>query len=180
MRTRTWILIGILAVPCLQLGGCLQQLRIPVEFGLGGALGIFAVEAGVPTQNRGTGELGNSEIQPGSGSININPDNITVTPSNTSGGKGTVNFQGGTLTITAWIAAVDAIDTVCETGEEYGPFSVELNEANQPVSVDPSSITLSQSTIDLINGGQFSLCIEVVSPIDGTVTIDALSFNLGL
>ncbi len=180
MRTRTWVLMGILTIPFLQFGGCLQQLRVPVEFALGGGLGIFAVEAGVPTQNRGTGSIGDAPVDPGSGSINIKPENVSVTPANNGSGKGTVNYQGGTLTITAWIAALDELETVCETGEEYGPFSVELNEANQPVSVEPSDITLSQNTIDLINGGQFSLCIEVISPIDGTVTIDALSFDLGL
>jgi len=32
--------------------------------------------------------------------------------------------------------------------------------------------------VDLLNGGEFSLCIRVESPIDATVRIESLSFDL--
>ena len=180
MRIRTWLSMGLLTIACLPLGGCPQRIRIPVEFSLEGGLGTFEVQAGVPKSNHGPYNYTGQRINVGSGSVTIDLDDITVTPADGGGGKGTVNLQGGTLTVTAWIAPADEVDTVCETGEEHGPFSVELDENNQPVSIDPSSVPLSENTLDLINGGTFSLCIEVVSPIDGTVTIDALSFSLGL
>ena len=180
MRTRTWIALGVLAVACLAPGGCLQRIRIPVEFSLVGASGTFTVESGVAARNRGVGALGEKAANAGSGSVGIDPDNITVTPADGGGGKGTVNRQGGTLIVTLWMAPVEGLETVCESGEEYGPFSVELDENNQPVSVDPLSDTLIANTIELIRGRGFSLCLEVVSPINGTVTIKALSFNLGL
>jgi len=141
--------------------------------------GTFAVEAGVPEKNKGPYSLTGRRVDVGSGSLTIYLADINVTPAD-GGGTGTVNLQGGTLTATAWIAPLDEVETVCETGDQYGPFSVELDENHQPVSKDPLSVPLSEETLDLINGGTFSLCIEVVSPIDGTVTIDALSINLGL
>jgi hypothetical protein len=134
----------------------------------------------VPKQNKGPYSFTGRRVDVGSGSVTIDLDDVTVTPADGGGGKGTVNLQGGTLTVTAWIASVEELDTVCESGEEYGPFNVELEENNQPVSIDPPSFPLGENTLDLINGGTFSLCIEVVSPIDGTVTIDALSVSLGL
>ena len=173
--------MGMLTIACLPLGGCPQRLQIPVEFSLAGGLGTFEVQAGVLKQNRGTGALGDTQINIGSGTLRIDPAKITITPANGGGGKGRVNLQaGGTLVVSASIASVEELDTVCENGEKYGPFNVALDVNNQPVSVDPSSVTLSQNTIDLINGGTFSLCIEVTSPIDGTVTIEALNFDLGL
>jgi hypothetical protein len=103
-----------------------------------------------------------------------------VTPSGSGAGKGSVNLQeSGILEITVWIASGDEVETVCDTGEEYGPFSVKL-EDNVPVSVDPSEVTLSQNTLDLLNSGSFSLCIEVISPVDGIVTISSLTFNFRL
>jgi len=181
MRNRTLTTLSLMAIGCLPLAGCPQRIQIPVEFSLAGGLGTFEVQAGVLKQNHGTGLLGDTQVNIGSGTLRIDPANITITPANGGGGKGTVNLQaGGTLVVSASIASADAVDTVCESGEKYGPFNVALDVNNQPVSVDPSSVTLSQNTIDLINGGEFSLCIEVTSPIDGTVTIAALSFSLGL
>jgi len=146
-----------------------------------GGLGTFEVQAGVPKSNHGPYSFTGQRAKIGSGTLRIDPANITITPANTGGGKGSVNLQGGsTLTITAWIAAPEDVETVCESGEKYGPFSVELDANNQPMSVDPSSVPLTQNTIDLLNAGTFSVCIVVTSPVDGTVTIDALSFSLGL
>ena len=171
-----------MALGVAMLGGCpLVPITVPVAFDLGDSLGGFEVQAGVPTQNRGTGALGDNPFTIGSGTLALNADVITVTPTGTGGGKGQVNLQaGGTLVVTAWIASVDQLDVVCTDGEQYGPFEVQLDVNYVPVSVDPSSVTLSQNTIDLINVGEFSLCIEVVSPVDGTVTIDRLNFRVGL
>ena len=182
MRNATRVLlVGLAAFSVLQFAACRQQVQIPAEFQLDD-LGTFQVEAGVPTQNRGTGSLGDNPIDIGSGTMLLDPASITFTPADGGGSKGSINQQDGgeELVVTAWIAAVDEVDTVCETGEEYGPFTVTLDEDNQPTTVDPDSVTLTQTTIDLINGGEFSLCIEVVSTLDGTVTIEVLDFTLGL
>ncbi len=181
MRNRVLTIGVAMVVGAFALNGCRQALRVAAEFQLGGGLGTFAVTAGEPVTNSGSGSLGDAAVNIGSGSIILDPNDITVTPADTGGGKGTVNLQeGGTLVVRAWIASVDELATVCVDGEGYGPFNVELDADLQPVSVDPSSITLTQNTLDLINAGEFSLCIEVTSPVDGTVTIDALDFSLGL
>ena len=57
---------------------------------------------------------------------------------------------------------------------------ITLDEDYAPIAINPSSVTLTQTTVDLLNAGEFSLCIEVVSPVDGRVTIGSLTLNLGL
>lgn len=182
MRASKQLIGGVLVLSGLVIAGCPQSiLTVPVAFELGSGLGGFEVEAGVAKQNRGTGALGDTPITIGSGTLTLDPAAITITPADGGPGKGGVNQQAGsTLIVTAWIAPVADLATVCETGEEYGAFTVEVDENYVPVSVDPSSVTLSQDTIDLINIGEFSLCLEVTSPVTGTVTIDRLNFRVGL
>jgi hypothetical protein len=84
------------------------------------------------------------------------------------------------LEITAWIASADLLDTVCDVGEQYGPYEVTLDANYVPIAVQPATITLTQTTLDLLNGGEFSLCVQVVSPVSGTVRIESFTFNLGL
>ncbi len=175
---------GVAALAAWQVGGCnlLSLVRIPpVTFELGAGLAEFEVQAGQAVRNSGSGAFDLSGLSIGSGSIELDPSVITVTPSGSVTGKGSVNLQeSSTLEITVWIASGDEVDTVCDAGEKYGPFSVTLDENNVPVSVDPSEVTLTQNTLDLLNSGSFSLCIEVISPVDGTVTIGSLTFNFGL
>ena len=152
--------------------------QFTAEFDLTGGLGTFEVQAGVPAENRGTS---NFTIEGGtisSGSVELDPSVITVTPA-AGTNKANVAMQANqTLIVTVQIAQADQIDTVCDVGEQYGPFTVVLDENYVPVSIDPSTVTLSQNTIDLINLGQFSICLRVESPVDGTVTIQNLVFNL--
>ncbi len=162
-----------------QITGC-QPIQIPVPFTLNAALGGFEVEAGVPAENRGVVALGDMDITIGSGSIELDPDSITFVPANGTSGKGTVNLQDTTLVVTVSIATTEQLEVVCEEGEVYGPFEVTLDEDDVPVSISPSRVTLSQNVIDLLNGGEFSICLVVESPVDGTVTIDELILNLGL
>jgi len=179
MNTSKLLALGLITAVGLPWSGCMA--RVPIELSLAaGGFGTFLVEAGVPEKNKGPYSLTGRQVNVGSGSLTIYLADISVAPADGGGGKGTVNLQGGTLRITAWIAPADEVETACETGDQYGPYSVELDEDDQPVSKHPSNIPLSDETLDLINGGSFSLCIEVVSPIDGTVTIDALSIDLGL
>lgn len=183
MRATKQLVGGMLVLSGLVVVGCPQQplFTVPVAFELGDSLGGFEVEASVTTTNRGTGALGETSIEIGSGTLNLSPSAITVTPADSGSGKGGVNQQAGEpLIVVARIAPLADLATVCETGEEYGPFSVELDENYVPVSVDPSSVTLTQDTIDLINIGEFSICLEVTSPVTGTVTIEQLDFRVGL
>ena len=184
MSRRTHVMmamVGAVMVTGWQLGGCTMMPLIPGDIPLSGGLAQFDVQAGEAAKSSGTGSFSLEGISLGHGSIELDPSAITLTPAGGAGSKGAVNLQEtSTLVITVWIAPIDEVETVCDAGEQYGPFDVTLDENYVPVSIDPSSITLSGGTLDLLNAGEFSLCIEVVSPIDGTVTIESLTLNLGL
>ena len=186
MPRKIWaIVFGAVVLAAWQLPGCagLGSL-IPLQtvaFDLGSGLGEFEVQAGQPARKTGTGAFELPDITLGRGTVELDPDVITVTPADSGGAKGTVNLQQTSiLEVTVWIASTDEVETVCETGEQYGPYEVTLDENYVPISIDPPTVTLTQNTLDLLNAGEFSLCIQVVSPVDGTVTIESLTFNLGL
>lgn len=162
--------------------GCPQTpLVVTTDFPLNDSLGLFILTAGETQQARGTIEITGDSATVGSGTFTIGPANIVVTPANGAPGKGTVNLQGGgVIEIRVAIAATDAVDTVCDDGDSYGPFHITLDADDVPVSVDPSEVTLTPATIDLINSRGFSVCLEVTSPLDGTIDINALTFSFGL
>lgn len=158
-----------------------QPIQITTDFNLGAGLKTFDVQAGVPVEKSGTGSIGDTPVDVGSGTIQLQTSAITFTPSNAGEPKGTVNLQDNmVLEVTVWVSDVEAVETVCQTGDQYGPFEVTLDENYVPVSVDPSQVTLTQNTIRLLNEGEFSFCIRALSPIDGTVVIDSLRFTVGL
>ena len=88
--------------------------------------------------------------------------------------------EAGVLEITVWIDGPESAETVCDTGDQFGPFQVSLDDDLMGIDVTPSAVNLTQEVTDLLNTGQFALCVEVVSPVDGTVLIEALILNLGL
>jgi hypothetical protein len=184
MNRRTmhvWALAGVVTVLGWQLNGCSIAPLIPINVPLSGGLASYDVQADEAAKSSGTANFDTGGIQVGRGTLELDPSAITVTPAEASSSKGNVTFQAtSTLEITVWIASADLADTVCETGEQYGPFSVTLDENYVPTAISPSSVTLSQNTVDLLNAGEFALCIEVLSPVTGTVTINSMTLNLGL
>jgi len=161
--------------------GCAPQ--IATEFDLtSSGLSEFDVEAGVPVTRTGTGMIGATGITIGSGSIELDPSVITVTPAEGTGGKLAVQSQTGEmmLIVTVRVDAVDEVGTVCATGEAYGPFEVTLNANFIPTRISPSRVRFGERALDAFNTGDFSLCLEVTSPVTGVVTISSLTFNLGL
>ncbi len=173
------------AIPMFYLAGCRPGggVRIPFDFPLGAGLGTFNVVAGESTQNSGTGSLSGSSRNVGSASLSLDPDAINFTPDNNAGSKGSTTFQaGGSFTVTAGIGAADDVDTVCDTPvDEYGPFTVTLDAQFNVTSINPDSIPLEQSTLDLINEGSFSICLTIDdATVSGTLTIESLAFELGL
>ncbi len=189
MRSKSHLLVTGLAVFSLvSLGSCTTGIpsggtggspQISGDFDLTqDGVGTFQVLAGEPVERpiRGSFSVENAVIS--SGSVALDPASITVTPA-AGPTKGTAAMQvGEPLIVTVKIAPEDEIGTVCDSGETYGPFTVVLDENFFPVSIDPSTVTLTQNTVDLVNLGVFSLCLIVESPVDGTVTIDTLTFNL--
>ncbi len=79
-------------------------------------------------------------------------------------GLGKIGFlplQSTTFEFSGRVAAADEVETVCESGEFYGPFFVVVDEVLNPVSVEPREVDLSCDTLELINSGEFSICVIV-------------------
>jgi hypothetical protein len=61
--------------------------------------------------------------------------------------------------------------TVCEQGVEYGPYTIT------PTSLEnqqPDKIALGQSTLQILNTGSVQICMEILSTVDATFSIDQL------
>ena len=82
-----------------------------------------------------------------------------------------------TLEITGWIGSPNELDTLFETGDRYGTYRVTINEAGQGVSVTPSTITLTEKTIGLLNAGNFAFGFEVVYGEDAIITIGSFTLK---
>lgn len=207
MSTRTTRLFGLALTVCSAMiltTGCPSLIpTVPIDVDLDDAgAGSFDVVAGTPVQRTAQLTGGGSSIDIGRGSVQLDPSVITYSP---AGGpaKGLLNAQAvencqdacdaagidselcssvcadGQISVRVWVGTLDEIETVCATGDEYGPFLVTL-ENGEPTAVDPSSVTLTDETLNLLNGGDFSICVEVIAPEDGNVLIDSLRFNVGL
>jgi hypothetical protein len=70
----------------------------------------------------------------------------------------------------------DPLETVCEDGWLYGPY--RLSGAEKPETSETETITADAGTVDLINFGEFAICILISSPIDMTLTIDEFSVDV--
>ncbi len=187
--------------------GCTSVLPlIPVPVSLGGTgASAMAVTAGTPTQEKVSFTGFDATVTIGRGSLELDPSVISVGPGGGAGKSILATLQQdaeacaaacsaagladatcesvcteGELIVTAWIGSSGELDTVCDTGDQYGPYTVTLDDSGQGVSVTPSSVTITDNTRDLLNGGSFSLCVEAISPTDGTVFIDSVIMNVGL
>ena len=205
MRSKSgMILASLTVVGLLNISGC-TPLTFPIPFDLLGAnLGTFDVQAGDPVRVSGSLNFDNTTgIEVGGGNLEISPDAISITPTQTGSGKYAATAQevatcldacnlagvdaatcsdvceNNQLRVTVWVGTADAIAEACANGDEY-VFDVTLDDNGQAtfVSVSPSEMT--QATIDLFNSGAFGICIEVISPIDGTILIDTLTANVSL
>ncbi len=179
MLTASTIMLGL-----WQSGGCASLIPLqPVSFDLNGGAGlVLQTQPGTTAKQSLRLQFDPSGINIGRGNMQINANAVEFAPADAGNGKGLAAFQTGNLVldVTARVAASSALETVCDDGESYGPYRVTLNEEFFVVSVSPAAINLTQTTINLINGGDFALCLEVSSPVAGTVTIYSLVLNLGL
>ena len=87
--------------------------------------------------------------------------------------------QETSATMTARVASADEEETVCKTGELYGPYVIYGSAAYEPESVDPQSAQATQATLSIINAGDFSICIEISSPVDATLSVNSMDVDVG-
>jgi hypothetical protein len=202
-RLATIATLTIFSSPFLLVSGC-APITIPVPVSLTDAgVGEFEVQAGVPKNARANFSftLGRSG---GSGSLSIDPANVSVQTANTTGGKVsalTLQEQNvclnaclladvdaatcgevctdGELRVTIYIGTQEGIQADCEAGDMF-VFEVELDADGNATSILVTPDSVSQDLLDLLNTGSFGACVEVISPVDGTVRVDSLTFNVGL
>gem|GEM_PF-6199507 len=202
-RFTLMITLGFVSTILSVLPGC-SAITIPVPVSLTEAgVGSFDVMAGVPANAKANFSF-TLEQRGGSGRLSIDPANVSIQPTNTATGKvSALTFQEqnacldacssagvaadtcdtvctqGELLVTIWIGSQDAIAADCASGDQF-VFYVVLDASGNATSVSVAPTSLPQSTLDLLNGGSFGACVEVLSPIDGTVVVDTLTFNVGL
>jgi len=68
--------------------------------------------------------------------------------------------------------------TVCDTGEAYGPFNIMINTSSQLTTVTPPNMAMTQTSMDIINIGAFSFCVQAISPVDAVVDLTSVDFNV--
>ena len=182
MKRKLVALSGLaVMVAVLQVNGCVALIPPQtVPFALGSS-DTFQVEACVARENRLTVtdfDLAGFTIV--RGSMTIDSSTITITPDADQTGECPGSSEARTFTIEVRLGAKGTEGTVCDDGERFGPYVVELDEDFKVVSITPSSVTLSQNAVDLLNGGDFVLCITVDTDFSGTIVVDEFLFTVTL
>lgn len=116
------------------------------------------------------------------GALGINfQDNlsgITFSPQAGALSEGIVPLNGDTGQLWLRIDRAEAFSTVCTSEEVYGPFEITLDASSQPSSVLPATAQATQTTMDIINLGAYSVCVQVVSPVDAEVDLNNIGFQI--
>ncbi len=83
------------------------------------------------------------------------------------------------LTGTAEVLVRAGLDSeefsVCDEGEEYGPFTLPLDGG--PVLAGAEDVKVEPATVQTINRGAYSICVEVTPTQDASFTIDGVTFE---
>ncbi|MBU0730791.1 MAG: hypothetical protein KKE17_11000 [Proteobacteria bacterium] len=79
--------------------------------------------------------------------------------------------------LTARIGSSSDLAIVCNDGAAYGPFVISVDDSNDPVSVEPATVTANPSTVQLINAGAFTICLQITSPVSGSLSASDLKVN---
>jgi hypothetical protein len=203
--------LALVAIAAWHLGGCLAVFVPPVGLNLASAgLSDYSVEAGVPTQKTGSFLFSAGGIPIGSGSLRIDPADVSVTPAGSEGDKRAVAMQDNVVTLDDLLqaescleacegAGVDAEvcsdvcregliviflfltstdDTECASGNEY-EVRITLNDEVQVTDVSISPNEFIGNTVELLNSGEFRICIEVLAGFDADIGLETLTLVLG-
>jgi len=106
-----------------------------------------------------------------------NPVVPKASGSNDPGGLTSARISGSTMTMR--VARFEDSGTVCSTGELYGPYDIELDDDFSASSVSPPASSATQQTLDIINTGGYSICIQVTPVIDATANLDFVEVDIG-
>ena len=76
------------------------------------------------------------------------------------------------------VGSAEQVDTVCEEGEVYGPFNITLADNFQPESVSPAEANATQQTLDVINTGSYSVCVQIMPSITAIADLNSLMVDM--
>ncbi len=167
-----------LAAILTQVSGCDPAMLLPLvpaPFTFSPELSTFALDTDIATRNTGILRVDQSEFTINRGTIELDLAKLTAALAQQQEGTSTPQ----TLKVTAWVDAPDALDTVCTSGDLYGPFTITFDENLVPTAVTPQDVELTAKTIGLLNDGEISFCLELASSFDGSVTVGGVTLNLG-
>jgi hypothetical protein len=178
------------------LTGC-GTITVPIPVNLG-SNSNFNVEAGQPQSKTITSTgFDTGGVTLGQGSLTINPSAISVDEATAKllqdgecnqaceaaglpDATCTSVCTEGNLLISVAVGTLAESGTVCDTGDQYGPFTVTIDADGNATNVSPNSVTLQTKTLGALNAGEASFCVEVVSPVTGVVVVGSLQLNAGL
>ncbi len=122
--------------------------------------GVVEVEAGVPFETSEVASVAFATAEVRGGRIGIDPRAVMVFR-NVLGRS--AHGTGDSIVIHVRIVPVDASGS-CEdgAGDDYGPFTVFIDEFGMTSEVRPRSVPLEKSTIDVLD--EFLLCIRIEAP----------------
>jgi hypothetical protein len=69
--------------------------------------------------------------------------------------------------------------TVCTEGELYGPFDITLADNFQPASVVPATAEATRHTLDVINTGSYSICVQIMPTVTAVADLNSLTVDIG-
>jgi len=169
-----------LGVCALLTTGCPQTVLVPVHVELREELSTFQLLSGETGRHQGVVTLEDVPVDATSGTFELDDDHLSITPAPPAGpGKGSVNQHDGlTIQVNIRLALAADVDTVCDSGEEYGQFTVDFDTFNELESVTPEQVPLTTATIELINAGTMSVCVSTFPEFTGQVVIGGFVFRL--
>lgn len=100
--------------------------------------------------------------------LTLHPDDITFDADGSS---------AGALLVSASFGVVSNFDEACaEPVDAYGPFTVTVDANSQITGVTPA-FEAAQTTVDLVRGGSYTICVTFSSSIAGIVVIESFTLE---
>lgn len=193
MGNKSWALAGLACTAVWQIAGCVSAASISALAGAGGGSGSITVDVALDDPDPALAAFNVTADEPMEKTILLNLPEVqgtvtggtlsfvagAITFEPTGPGKGRVAAQVGPFAfeVTGFVFPRDPLGG-CGDGDEYGPYTVEIDDTGQAVSVDPSELELLPDTVRLINEGNVAICLRIVSPVTGTIRIGGFEFGL--
>lgn len=171
-------LLSLCGCPAQNGGGDGSGMETRFNLPLAAAVGAVEIQGGEMTTFRQTfdlpGLMGPLESVTIDLADTLNSAEVTMLDDDM---KRQATAQNSSSTVTYRVGTMEQAETVCETGVLYGPFIVALDANDQPTSIDPPTSALTAASVEVINTGQFSVCVQVMSKRRAMVSVGNLAVD---